>query len=101
MSQLTHAKEIGTQKYLRNEVEISRREKNHKSYNINMFMSVGTFNTGIEINKINKLFTSVRLIFPVKKKLCENYQKLKPLIIYLAKIELKKTYRSLLNSKIN
>ena len=64
-------------------------------------MSVGTFNTGIEINKINKLFTYVILISPVKKKLCENYQKLKPLIIYLAKIELKKTYRSLLNSKIN
>ena len=42
-------------------------------------------------NKENRrIFTSVGLIAHVKSKLCENYQKLKPFVMDLSKIELRK-----------
>ena len=53
-------------------------------------MSVSIYSAGVNINKIDELFASIGLITPVKTRLCECYQKLKPHIMDLSKIELKK-----------
>ena len=53
-------------------------------------MSISVFTVGTNTNKIDDLFSSVGLIFPAKTKLGENYQKLKPFIMDMSKIELKK-----------
>ena len=67
----------------------AKQRKNQKSSGINICMSASIFSAGININKIGELFTSIGLIAPVKTRLCEYYQKLKPRIMDLPKNELK------------
>jgi len=67
-----------------------KQRKNQKSSDVNMCMSVSVYSAGININKIDELFSSIGLIAPVKTRLYEHYQKLKPHIMDLSKIELKK-----------
>ena len=47
------------------------------------------FAAGINTNKVNYLFSSIGIIAPTKK-LHQNYQKLKPFIMDMSKIKLKK-----------
>ena len=63
-------------------------KQNHKTSEINLCISVSVFAAGISMNKIDDFFTSVGLIAPVKSKLHENYQKLKPFTMDLSKLEL-------------
>ena len=46
-----------------------KQRKNQKSSNININMSVSIYFAAININKIDKLFTSIGLISPMKTRL--------------------------------
>ena len=52
-------------------------------------MGISFFCDGANIIKIDELFTSIGLIVSTKIILCEYYQKLKPHIMDLSKIELR------------
>ena len=60
------------------------KQKNHKTSDVNLRMSVSIFTAGISTSKIDEFFTSAGLIAPVKSKFCGNYQKLKPFIMDLS-----------------
>ena len=55
-------------------------------------MSVSFFAAGMSMKKIDEFFTPAGLIAPVKSKLHENYQKLKPFVADLSKTELRKNH---------
>ena len=73
-----------------------KRQKNEKLSNANLCVSVSVFKSGVNINKIDELFVSTVLIAPVKTKWHENYQKIKPFIMDLSRVEIrtKKSYCS-------
>ena len=63
-----------------------KNEQNHKISDTNLCMYVSIFKAGTNTSKIDEFFISVCFIDPVKSKLHENYQKLKPFIMDLSKL---------------
>ena len=53
-------------------------------------MSISVFTAGMSMSKADEFFTTVGFIAPVKSKMYENYQKLKPFVMDLSEIELRK-----------